>query len=173
MISDNLPEGSKFVIIENVTPTVNGGQFPVKAVPGEIIDISADIFGYGNRSLAAIILFKNEHDEVWNRTYMSRFDNDCWLGNITVEHFGNYVFKIKAWVDPAATWQNIVRDRLQSEISIADLLPDGENLLEDMHKLAGKEDKALIGEALRILGDEKRQEEAGQLAISYRFTEWS
>ncbi len=163
----------KLVIIEGILPQVDGGLFCVKAVEEERIQVVADILGFGKKAVAACILFKNVVDEDWHESYMSCLENDRWRGEFTVSAVGNYVYKIRAWVDEAATWQKRVISHLRAQEPIGDLLAKGTAVLNHMYQLAGSEDGRLLQEALRMFGDEKRLEESLQMATSFRFTEWT
>jgi len=49
-----IPTGSIHAIVENLQPVVDGGSFPNKAVPGEIIEVTADIFRDGHDKCEAV-----------------------------------------------------------------------------------------------------------------------
>jgi hypothetical protein len=49
-----IPTGSIHAIVENLQPVVDGGSFPIKAVPGEIIEVTADIFRDGHDKCEAV-----------------------------------------------------------------------------------------------------------------------
>lgn len=168
-ISSNL--NHNLVIIEHITPENGHGAYAVKAVSGDAIIVQADILTNGNAALAARIFYKNKEGN-WEKAHMKSVSNDRWEGQFLVHERGKYNYKIVAWVDPIATWQTEIVSRLQKYLPIADLIPEGLKLLEQMSKLASKDDKALIKEAVRLFKDKNRENEAGQLADSFRFTEW-
>ncbi|MBE9464023.1 maltotransferase domain-containing protein [Dyadobacter subterraneus] len=168
-ISSNL--NHHFVIIENIIPENLHGAYAVKVISGDTIIVQADILTHGDSALAARIFYKNK-EENWEKAYMKPVGNDRWEGQFSVEKAGKYVYKIVAWVDPIATWQGEISRRLQKYLPVSDLIPEGLKLLEKMSKLALKDDKALIKEAIRLFKDKNREDEAGQLAGSFRFTEW-
>ncbi len=57
MANTRLPsEGEQLVVIEAVTPEVDGGRFPVKRVIGEQVVVEADIFADGHDQLACLLL---------------------------------------------------------------------------------------------------------------------
>jgi len=160
------------VVIENVIPQIDHRKFPIKVIEGETFFVQADIFSNGNYSLAARIFYKHENDSKWQETYLMPTGNDHWEGRFLIDRTGPFKYYIKAWIDPIATWQNEIARRIHQYLSLSDLLPKGAVILENMAKKASKEDKALIKEATRIFKDQKRSDEAGQLAMSFRFTEW-
>jgi starch synthase (maltosyl-transferring) len=173
MKSDQPIQDINLIIIEAISPAIDAGRFSVKAIQEEIIRVEADILGFGKQAVAARIMYKKEFDNTWQESYMKCVGNDRWGGEFTVSSTGGYVYKIEAWVDDAATWQKMVATQLRANESIAELIAGGIAILSRMYELASPADGKLMKEALRMFGDEKRQEEAAQMAVSFRFTEWS
>jgi starch synthase (maltosyl-transferring) len=83
-------------IVENLQPVVDGGRFPVKAVPGEIIQVTADIFRDGHEKCEAVLLFRKEGEDKWKRAPMEFVDNDSWMGKFAAFEAGNYEFTVEA-----------------------------------------------------------------------------
>ena len=50
-----MPRDRRRVVIEHVTPVVDGGRFPVKRGVGEPIDVLADVFADGNDLLRVML----------------------------------------------------------------------------------------------------------------------
>src|SRR5262249_22295480 len=46
------------VVIEGVTPEIDGGRFPVKRVVGDTVTVGADVFAEGHDRLAAVLRFR-------------------------------------------------------------------------------------------------------------------
>ena len=94
----NLAEiaGKNRVIIEKVTPELDGGQFYIKAVPNEVIQVEADIFCDGHDKTAARLCFKHQSEKKWSEVPMRFVNNDRWEGQFTVEKEGDYLYTIKA-----------------------------------------------------------------------------
>lgn len=83
-------------VVENLQPVVDGGHFPIKAVPGEIIEVTADIFRDGHEKCEAVLLFRPEGQAKWARVPMEFVDNDSWRGKFTAYKAGNYEFTVEA-----------------------------------------------------------------------------
>jgi starch synthase (maltosyl-transferring) len=75
---------------------VDGGRFPIKAVPGEIIEVTADIFRDGHDKCEATLLFRKADEEKWKRVPMVFVDNDLWSGKFAAYEAGNYEFTVEA-----------------------------------------------------------------------------
>jgi starch synthase (maltosyl-transferring) len=83
-------------VVENLQPMVDGGRFPIKAVPGEIIEVTADIFRDGHEKCEATLLFRNTNHAKWHRAPMEFVDNDGWMGTFTAYEPGNYEYTVEA-----------------------------------------------------------------------------
>lgn len=87
---------TQHALVENLQPTVDGGLFPIKAVPGERIEVTADIFRDGHEKCEADLLYRKHGEKKWQRTPMLFVDNDQWGGNFTVDTVGLWEFTIEA-----------------------------------------------------------------------------
>ncbi|HLP43334.1 MAG TPA: maltotransferase domain-containing protein [Fibrobacteria bacterium] len=83
-------------VVENLQPMVDGGRFPIKAVPGESIVVTADIFRDGHEQCEAVLLFRPEGESRWQRAPMEFVDNDQWRGRFTAYKPGNFEFTVEA-----------------------------------------------------------------------------
>ncbi len=77
------------LVIENVTPKLDGGRYPIKRVIGNVIEVSADIFKDGHDLIAARLLYRRPGEassRVAPLTY--RFDPDRWHGSFKADQIG-------------------------------------------------------------------------------------
>ncbi len=89
------------VIVENLQPMVEGGRFPIKAIPGESVAVTADIYRGGHEKCVATLLYRRVGQNTWQRTPMNFVDNDAWLGRFTAAGTGNYEFTVEAITAPS------------------------------------------------------------------------
>ncbi|BBP76598.1 alpha-1,4-glucan--maltose-1-phosphate maltosyltransferase [Pseudomonas gingeri NCPPB 3146 = LMG 5327] len=87
------------IAIENVTPSVDGGQFAVKAVAGQELTVSAKVFTDGHDKLAVMLAWKAADAADWQRSVMTDQGNNAWQGRLRVGGQGHYVYRIEAWID--------------------------------------------------------------------------
>ncbi|MHC1727359.1 MAG: alpha-1,4-glucan--maltose-1-phosphate maltosyltransferase [Syntrophobacteraceae bacterium] len=99
------------VIIENVRPSVDCGQFPAKRIVGDRVVVTADVFADGHDAIAAKLLYRGPGDSEWTRTQMRFVVNDTWSAEFTVYEQGIYHFTVEARVDHFRTWQNGLRKK--------------------------------------------------------------
>ena len=109
------------VVIENITPQVNCGQFPVKRTVGEPVVVEADVFADGHDVVACVLLYRSQKSEEWQRVPMAPLVNDRWTARFTPRELGQYQYTISAWVDHLATWR---RDLAKKEAAGQDVRVD-------------------------------------------------
>ena len=91
------PQGSNpHAVVENLQPSVDYGQFPVKAVPGEIIEVTADLFRDGHEQCEAALLHRRKGEAKWVRVPMEFVDNDLWRGRFVPGEPGSYEYTVEA-----------------------------------------------------------------------------
>lgn len=123
-------EGKKRVIISNVSPVVEGGEFPAKAIVDEQIPISADIFGDGHDEIAACVFIKHINETQWTELPMSFVINDHWQTGFKVVNVGFYEFVIHAWEDHFTTWKKGLRKKFDAGQDINIELQIGAEMLK-------------------------------------------
>lgn len=106
-------------IIAAVQPAVDGGLYPAKAIIGDVVHVSADIFTDGHDMLTCEILFRHNSDRSWTSAPMAFVDNDRWSGGFRVDRLGRYRFRIRAAVDHYATWRHDLGEKARAGQDIA------------------------------------------------------
>ncbi|HET9046790.1 MAG TPA: maltotransferase domain-containing protein [Casimicrobiaceae bacterium] len=104
---ETLPQaGRARVVIEAISPAVDGGRFAVKRIVGDRIEIEADCFADGHDMLGCVLLHRAEGEDTWREVSMLSIGNDRWRGAFTVTTPGAYVYTITAWVDAFLSWRH-------------------------------------------------------------------
>lgn len=142
------------VIIENVKPEVDKGRFYIKRVPGEKVEVTADIFSDGHDHLRAFLLYRHEQDKNWAEVEMEHLVNDSWKAAFIVEKKGFYHYKIEGWVDHLATWLDGFKKKYEDNQNMAVELKIGSELLEKTAKGYSKTKAAgLLKFAKKLTGE--------------------
>ena len=76
------------VMIENLSPQVDGGRFAAKRVIGEPVTVEADVFTDGHDKVSAALRFRKSGDTDWHYRFMQPLGNDRWRGEFTPEALG-------------------------------------------------------------------------------------
>ena len=92
-------DGRERVIIERMSPEIDGGRFAIKRVPRDEVVVSADIFTDGHDRISAVLKYRPAQASSWSETNLEPLENDRWRGAFAVSEIGEYVYTIEAWVD--------------------------------------------------------------------------
>jgi len=90
------------IVIDDVRPRTPTGVYPAKAVVGEKVVVSADIFRDGHEPLAACVRWAPGEDGVppdASSAPMVAVGNDRWEGIICVPRVGLHHLVVEAWTD--------------------------------------------------------------------------
>ena len=174
----NLPsDGQIRVVIERISPELDGGRFPIKAVPGDVISVEADIFLDGHDKLAARLLYKHTDVADWTEQPMVFINNDRWGSSFSVEKPGLYRYTIEGWVDHIASWKHEVELKVKDGQRITSELKAGAVYVEGMAQRAEGDDQLTLTWIAGLFkegseeGNDNQFNEAIQVAQSEQFTE--
>jgi hypothetical protein len=138
------------VVIERVTPEIDGGRFPIERVIGEKVVMEADVYTDGNDAVTCRLLYRHEGAAAWSGVAMQALPDDRWRGELTVTAVGRWHYTLTAWVDPFKTWRRGQDAGLD--------LPAGAALIREAGQRAEAEGKK---PAARILAGLAQDLEAG------------
>jgi starch synthase (maltosyl-transferring) len=95
--------------IQRVTPQIDCGRYPVKRTEGDRVDVTAVIFRDGHEQLGAAIRCKPPGATRWLEGPLEALGNDQWAGSFLVDRCGMWSYRVEAWVDRVASFQEEVR----------------------------------------------------------------
>src|SRR5512136_1997570 len=120
-------DGRMRVIIENVTPRVDDGAYPIKRIIGDTVTVEADVFTDGHDAISCVLLYKKESDSQWIEAPMEPLVNDRWQGSFTVQELGRYLYTVSAWIDRFQTWSHALSKRVEANQDVTiDLISGAE-----------------------------------------------
>ena len=143
--------------IENVTPRIDDGAFPIKRFVGDEVVVEADAFTDGHDAITVVLLHRNENDATWRETLMQPLGNDRWRGAFTASACGRYRYAVLAWVDQFKTWSRDFAKRAEAKQDLRVDLLIGLEWVELAVARATGDDAAQLNryaDALRGGGDE-------------------
>src|SRR5215208_2537901 len=82
--------GRSRVVIEGVSPEIDGGRFPIKRIAGEQVVVEADVFTDGHDAITCVLLYRKGSDPEWSALPMTALVNDRWRGAFPVAQLGRY-----------------------------------------------------------------------------------
>ncbi|MEZ4800442.1 MAG: maltotransferase domain-containing protein [Flavobacteriales bacterium] len=133
--------GQQRVIIENVTPIVEGGFYPAKRVEDEWVIVEADVFTDGHDMVRGVVTYRAKGARKWNDIFMKALGNDRFQAYFHLPKAGEYEFTVRGYIDHVATWQHAFRKRLQ-ESDERELLVQVQIALDYIQRIATKYAKA-------------------------------
>ncbi|MEM9679947.1 MAG: alpha-1,4-glucan--maltose-1-phosphate maltosyltransferase [Bacteroidota bacterium] len=147
-------QNQKRVVIDYVSPQINGGDFFIKRVVNEIVNVDAHVLVDGHDVIAASVLYKHEKERNWKEARMQLMVNDEWQASFSVEKQGFYTYKVEGWVDHALNWQHGIERKIDDGQHVKSELLEGVTLIEPLLKKVGKDDKAYLEHCLVIFQDD-------------------
>jgi starch synthase (maltosyl-transferring) len=148
--------GNRRVVIDRITPCIDGGAFPAKRIVGETVHVQANVFGDGHDEVLAVLLFRKRGKESWRELPMRPLGNDAWEAEFTVEEIGDYDYTVLGWVDHFLSWAHGLRKKVESGQDVTVDLMIGEHLLKEAGQRAKGADAKTLQGAAESLGDQGR-----------------
>ena len=142
--------GKRRAIVEDVRPSVDCGRYPAKAVTGDQLIVTADVFADGHDMLRAVVRYAAEGEQP-REAEMEPLVNDRWRGSFPIERLGPHNFSVRAWVDRLSTWHRDVHTKIAAGLDVSVELLEGAELIERAARRAkGDDARALKAAAARM-----------------------
>ena len=129
-VTVSLPRlGSIFhrIPVHNVSPVIEGGAYPAKAVVGESVPIRATVFREGHDAVNASVVLTdpegNERQEPMRPTTPLGFD--WWTASVVLDSEGMWTFRVEGWSDPWETWVHHAEIKIPAGIDVALVCTEG------------------------------------------------
>jgi Glycosidases len=154
---------SATVVIEAITPQIEGGRYPIKRAEGENVVVEADIFKDGHDIVSAVLKWRKAGEKSWHETAMTPIPNgnDRWRGELTVSGVGRYEYTIEAWGDVFLSWQDEVRKKVDGGLTdLKSEALEGARILRDAAARAKKSGRAGKSDAATLEAFASSLEEA-------------
>ena len=118
-------DGRNRVVIEEISPQVNAGRYPVCRIIDDEVSITAAIFADGHDHVAARLLYRHSSKRKWSYAPMAATTNDLWVGSFKVNKLGSWSFTVEGWIDHFDTWTSDLTKRLAAQVKPAEPQADG------------------------------------------------
>ncbi|MFP4473139.1 MAG: alpha-1,4-glucan--maltose-1-phosphate maltosyltransferase [Candidatus Omnitrophota bacterium] len=94
------------VIIEKVSPEIDGGLFPIKRTPGETVDVYASVFADGHEEVSAVLLYRSVDQPDWQKISMTFLGNDRWAGRFKISAYTPYIYTVQGYMAEFRSWRH-------------------------------------------------------------------
>ena len=132
--------GRQRVVIERPQPEIDGGRFPVKRTPGEVVTVVVDMFADGHDQLAGVLKYRFLPDvvagvggtdgAVWNEVPLTPLANDAWTATFPIMQVGRYEYTVEGWVDRFASWRKALIAKADAGQDVGSELLEGAELIQ-------------------------------------------
>src|SRR5437588_2306828 len=100
--------------IQDVTPQIDCGRYPAKRTVGDRLEVTARIFRDGHETLGAAVRYRPAGATRWKETPLEPLGNDLWAGSFVVDRCGDWCYRVEAWVDRIASYQDELRRKVDA-----------------------------------------------------------
>ncbi|OEV05647.1 maltotransferase domain-containing protein, partial [Streptomyces oceani] len=116
----------------DVTPLVDCGRRPAKAVAGETFQVAATLFREGDDAVGANVVLRDPtgRSGPWLPMRELAPGTDHWGADVTPDTEGRWTYTVEAWADPVATWRQHARIKVPAEVDTELTLYEGALLHE-------------------------------------------
>jgi len=159
-------QNQRRVVIDYVSPQLNGGDFFIKRIVKEVVQVDAHVLVDGHDVIAASVLYKHEDDQIWSESRMTPLLNDQWQASFVVEKQGFYSYKVEGWVDYALNWQHGTARKIEDGQRVVSELLEGITYLKPLLKRVNPSEKTYLKHCIDAFNKEVCYEEAIGLATS-------
>ncbi|MDR2315832.1 MAG: alpha-1,4-glucan--maltose-1-phosphate maltosyltransferase [Pseudomonas sp.] len=143
------------IVIEDTQPVLEAGTFAAKAISGQPVAVSSNVYCDGHDRLAVMLSWRQAHSRRWHCVPMHSPGNDLWLAEFTPTELGPHLFSIEAWVDPFATYCHDLEKKYHAGVEVTLELEEGRLMLGkgiDLCKGALREELQATQQRLATLG---------------------
>ncbi len=128
--------------ITDISPVVDCGQWPAKAVAGETFVVSATVFREGHDAVAAGVVLTAPDGQRGRLRRMreSAPGTDRWAVEVCLPAEGDWLFRVEAWSDPLATWLHDAEIKIPRGLDSDLMCEEGARLFERAAKAVRQAD---------------------------------
>ncbi|WP_422396009.1 maltotransferase domain-containing protein [Raineyella fluvialis] len=151
--------------VSDVSPVLEGGAYPAKAVVGESFPVRATVWREGHDAVrASVIAVGPDGQEL--RTDMRPWGTpglDGWEAWVTLPTEGAWRFRVEGWDDPWGTWLHNAEIKLAKGIDVDLVCAEGQLILEGAalraERASRRGDAAILrGAAIALLAERPAEE---------------
>jgi starch synthase (maltosyl-transferring) len=149
--------GHRRVIVDRITPEIDGGRFPIKRACGEPVVVEADVFADGHDVLTVRLCYRHG-EAAWSELPMEHLGNDHWRALFSTSQLGRYRYTVTGWIDHFATWRRNLAKKVEAGQSVSMELLVGAEFVRKAVAVSGGDDAARLKQWASDLSDHDGQE---------------
>lgn len=145
------------VVIEQVSPIVDGGRYPIKRLLGDRVQVGAVIYKDGHDLITAEARASFKADPRGTPLQTSKlsydFDTDHWSGCLQLDRIGRWEMWVEAWPDHFGSWARDLKKRMDAGQDIEPELLQGAALIRRRALIAPTSEMVPLDNAAKALSD--------------------
>jgi starch synthase (maltosyl-transferring) len=165
---DTAAEELPRLVIESLTPQLDGGRYPIKRLLGQVVDVGVNIFKDGHDLIAAHVLYRQVGTEEYRTAPLTyHFDVDRWFGSFKADRAGRWEYTVEAWPDRYGTFRSDLGKRLNAGQDVRSELLEGAEILRRLASfLRGDAGKRIKEASLKLRDTTLSLEERLRIAFA-------
>lgn len=118
--------------VHNVSPSLENGRLPLKAVVDEEFTVTANVFREGHDAVGASVVLTSPRGKrhVTDMVQVEPIGLDIWQARVHAWAPGDWTMHVEAWSDAWATWHHNARARLEAGVDVELVCAEGRALLD-------------------------------------------
>lgn len=150
--------------IEDVRPQISHRAFPSKAVVGELVPVSAQVWREGHDAIAATLHVTGPKKSAAAASpiriamHQEEFNQDVVHAFFVPDAPGVWTFRVDAWSDPMQTWRYAITKKIEAGQGPEELANDLEHGAKLFEKAAKNVSKKVQKQALLAVAEELRSD---------------
>lgn len=160
--------GQSRVFAAVTSPIVDGGQYSIRRVVDQWVQVDAQILCDGHDVIQGELQFKKSTDKEWQAHRIWSYAEDKWRGRFKVTSQGYWEYRVAGWVDHGLTWREGLQKKAFDGQHVKTELHDGLVILEAILKASkgNKETSAYLKNLIALIQDDIQYEKALHTALS-------
>src|SRR5690606_30759842 len=92
-------EGRRRVLVEHLSPCVDGGRAAVKRCEGDVLGVEVDLVCDGHDRVAGVLCYERPGATMWLERPLEPCGNDRFRAELSLDRLGTWELAVEAWVD--------------------------------------------------------------------------
>ncbi len=136
------------IVIERISPQLDGGRHPVKRVVGDQLLVTADLIADGHDLLDAALLVRADDEDAWREAPMRPIEDDRWSGHVELSRNRWHRYAVEAWRDAFGSWRHALHKKVEAGVPVATEVEEGRLLIE---AAVARAERAEAADDVRVL----------------------
>ena len=102
------PAGTRRVVIDQITPSIDGGRHPFKRVVGDLVAFAAHAFADSHDLIQVVLRIRKVDTKAWKVFPMAKLGNDEFEVTYRSDSIGLFEFEVAGVIDHYGSWQEAV-----------------------------------------------------------------